>query len=95
MVNKIIEKFFMWGLMSNSWLWFHMLFGGVYALLLRCIDISNSFILISLFGFALLWEVYEYITDDIIKIYGSVERFLYDASGDVIGALLIAILSLC
>ena len=80
-----------WAIFGNEWLWFHILAGGVLARLgLLLLDQAQTMLAVLLL--AIGWEVYEYLTDDIIKVYGSVERFLYDAGGDIVGALLCALI---
>ena len=42
-----------------------------------------------------LWEVFEFVSKgkaEIIKIYGSLERWFYDSLGDVVGAMFIVLL---
>ena len=47
-----------------------------------------------MFLITILWEMLEFVMDDgfpgIIKTYGSIERWLYDSFGDVLGAMLMA-----
>jgi hypothetical protein len=45
----------------------------------------------SVFVLAVVWEVYEYLKDDVSAIYGSKKAFFVDAVQDVFGALLMAI----
>ncbi|MFA4990572.1 MAG: hypothetical protein WC579_01510 [Candidatus Paceibacterota bacterium] len=94
MANKI-KEFFNYGIMENLWLWFHMLVGGLFALFCEKIGISFYPIIIIVLFMSILWEIFEYITDDVEKIYGSLKRFIYDAIGDIIGSLIIALLVLC
>jgi len=94
MVSKIRE-FFSYGIMTNVWLWFHMLFGGLFAFFCKKTEVDCWLSLIALLGITILWEVFEYFSDDVEQIYGSFKNFMYDAIGDIGGAVLIAILILC
>lgn len=94
MVDKIRE-FFRHGVLTNVWLWFHMLFGGIFAYFCKIANMDCYTSLLSLLLLAILWEVYEYISDNVENVYGGIERFLYDSIGDVIGAMIIAALVLC
>ena len=40
------------------------------------------------------WEVYEYLATDLVSVYSSTERFLWDALGDVLGGILMALIVL-
>ncbi|MBT4147481.1 MAG: hypothetical protein HOE45_11525 [Gammaproteobacteria bacterium] len=87
-------KFFKWGLFGNTWAWFHIAGGAVGAKIAQCfLDEANT--LLVMFGLVILWEVFEFILDGGIegmkKIYGSLERWFYDSLGDVVGAMLMAI----
>jgi len=71
-----------WG---NTWLWFHVFAGGAAARLfligfepMECIEAVVSL--------AILYEVAEFMFAPIEEVYGSTERFLFDALGDVVGA---------
>lgn len=88
-------KFFKWGFFGNTWIWFHMLGGGVGAFILLPFMAALK-ILLTMLVITLLWEVYEFIKEGgfagVKKVYGSVERWFYDSLGDVIGAMLISLL---
>jgi hypothetical protein len=93
----MIEKLFMWGFMQNAWAWFHILFGGLGARLFSYfMDDTNALLL--LFAVAVLWEVIEFLAgggkQGMIDVYGTLERWFYDSLGDVIGAVLMAIIVL-
>jgi len=78
-----IPKFIDLAFVQNRWLWFHMIAGGILAHMIP---------LWSILTLAIAWEVLEYFTSDVEKIYGSKSRFFLDAFGDVMGALIIAII---
>lgn len=94
MVGKI-KEFFRHGVLTNVWLWFHMLFGGFFAYFCKKTGVDCIIGLVALFLIAVLWEVYEYMSDDVEDIYGEVKYFIYDSICDIVGALLVAILILC
>lgn len=90
---KWYEKLLKWGFNSNYWVWFHILVGGILA------KISVSFVsplltVAEVIVIAMVWEVYEYNRDKdrLEEIYGSVEKFVYDSIGDIVGAVLCAVL---
>lgn len=75
----------------NRWLWVHILGGGCFGYLFNqffTAQISVSCVI----GVAFLWEVFEYIKDDVEKIYGSKKRFYLDAIQDIAGAVVMAII---
>jgi len=91
----MIRKFWDWGLMDNVWAWFHIFFGGLGArLFLEVLEPSQALALV--FLITILWEIIEYASvggkDGVIDIYGSVERWIYDSAGDIIGANLMALI---
>jgi hypothetical protein len=91
-----LRKFLEWGLNGNVWIWFHMLFGGIGARVGEALGYSDLKTLIIIFLCAVGWEVVEFIIDGgiegMIKIYGSLERWAYDCAGDVLGALIMALM---
>jgi len=78
-----IPKFINLAFVQNRWLWFHMLAGGILAHIIP---------LWAILLLAIGWEVFEYFTSDVEKIYRSKSRFFLDAFGDIMGALIIAII---
>jgi len=80
-----IPKFINLAFVQNRWLWFHMLAGGILA---HIIPLWTILLL------AIGWEVFEYFISDVEKIYGSKRRFFIDAFGDIVGALIVAIIVL-
>jgi len=88
---KWYNKLLKWGFNSNYWIWFHILAGGILAKLIN-IFLNNWLSVLIVSIIAIIWEIYEYFKDDVVKIYGSIERFWYDAIGDVLGAIACAIL---
>jgi hypothetical protein len=78
-------------LLDNRWLWFHMLGGAAAARLLMLWGIwtKTDIVIIVLIG-ALWFEFIQLVYQDIKKEYGSLLRFLFDAAGDIIGAVAMA-----
>lgn len=95
MACKIMKKFLNLGLNKNTWIWFHMLGGALWGLYSKIVHVPMLYSVLILLGIVILWEMYEYLKDDVEKIYGSCERFLYDSAGDIIGALIMTILVIC
>jgi hypothetical protein len=86
-------KFLNWALLGNTWSWFHALAGGVMWLIgTKLLRLSAVTTWLSILGIALAWEIGEYLTQDVVTVYGSRERFLYDSAGDVLLALAVATL---
>ena len=75
---------------KNVWLWFHILFGGIGAKVFSLFLQPNQAVGL-VFLVAVLWEVFEYVKDDVESIYGSKKAFFVDAIQDVAGALIMAI----
>lgn len=93
----MVKKFIEWGLCDNVWIWFHLCAGAFGA------NLSQRFMsapmgLLTILLLAVGWEVVEFFLDGgvsgMIEIYGSIERWLYDSLGDVVGAVVVASLVL-
>ena len=89
-----LKKLLNWGFKYNVWAWFHIMAGAIGAkIALMFMGRWESLFLI--FMLALAWELVEFIIDGgvggMIKIYGSMERWFYDCLGDVVGAVLMAL----
>ena len=87
----MIRKLWDWGFIGNVWAWFHIMAGGFFAkIALIWFDKTETMVIILVS--AILWEVIEYYWDGkaegMVDIYGSIERWLYDAAGDILGAML-------
>ena len=90
-----MDLFWKKAVLQNVWLWAHLVGGALIALaLLKIWSLSTGNILLMVLGIAVAWEIAEAVFTDIDKIYGSMLFFLYDAIGDVCGALLCAALLL-
>ena len=77
----------------NVWLWFHVLAGGAGAkMFMGYFSLQPNHAVFAVFMGALLWEIFEYNLQNIEAVYGSKGAFLLDAVGDVLGALLMAII---
>ena len=91
MGRDIKMNIFKYGFLQNQWLWFHILGAAV---LLRIVQIwytdQQSFLAVLVI--AVLWEVFEYFTSDIEKIYGSKKLFFLDSLGDIFSAVLIMLI---
>ena len=83
----ILKKLLYWGFNGNSWAWFHILAGGLLAKFF-------GFWVVVILAFG--WELVEFFLesggslDKCKKTYGSVERWVYDCVGDIIGAIVCA-----
>ncbi len=90
---KLIE----YGFCMNHWGWFHCLAGGVLALLFG-LFLSAVWTIIAVLICAVIWELIEFFVgckgdrERVKKTYGSIERYWYDSSGDIILAVACAIL---
>jgi hypothetical protein len=80
-----------WGFKGNTWVWFHILAGAVGAKVANVWLNGWWAVLIVLLG-AIVWEIYEYNICDIEKVYGSRIRWFYDSLGDVLGAVVAALI---
>ena len=99
-MRKLIDillqcKLIKWGLNGNTWVWFHILGGGVLARFLMLFGWSDVKIMVTVTVVALLWEVFEYFIEtkgDPAQVYGSVDRWFWDSVGDVLGTIFCAFL---
>jgi hypothetical protein len=78
--------------LKNQWLWFHILAGGMLVKLFLKLGFTDQFSFLLVVAIALLWEIYEYVSSDLIAVYGSKKAFLLDALGDIIGAVAMAVI---
>lgn len=90
-----LPDWFKWSFNLNQWAWFHIGGGGVLAkafLLFGCGKWSSlAFVAL----IAVLWEVIEYFIETDGKpenVYGSRRRWFWDSFGDVVGAILMALI---
>ena len=93
--SEMIRKLWNWGFMDNCWVWFHILASGIGAkVFLQFTDKWNA--LLFVFLITILWEVFEFVIDGgkqgMIDIYVSLERWMYDSAGDILGANLMALI---
>jgi len=91
MLNKLLN----WGFNGNTWGWFHCLAGGALAKAFTLLGESPSRAVSAVVIIAVLWELVEYFVETGAKpadVYGSAERFYYDAAGDIILAVACAML---
>jgi hypothetical protein len=88
----MISKFWLYGIKGNVWFLFHCA-AGLVLYLIACAFIpkrKHYRALITVLLLALGWEVFEYLHDDVLTVYGSYERWAYDSAGDVLGAVAVA-----
>jgi len=78
---------FLWAFNQNTWLWFHILAGAVGGKIGLKLGLSNLTIMGIIFGLAIGWEVIEYLIENQIGVYRSLERWAWDSFGDIFGAL--------
>ncbi|MEI8223830.1 MAG: hypothetical protein WCG20_01765 [bacterium] len=88
--------FFKYGFMMNDSIWIHMIGGGILGKIIHRYLPAKYTILIVL-GIAITWEFIEIYLETpnkaaLLAVYGSVERYIYDSIGDIIGAVIIAAL---
>jgi hypothetical protein len=95
------NKFLQWGLCQNRWGWFHALAGGIgYLIFTEWLFNYSAFAgFIWVLLLATLWEAVEWGTNTAFygglnQNYGTngLERFLYDAAGDILLAISVALL---
>jgi len=96
LIDMLLQcKLIKWGLNGNTWVWFHILGGGILARVLM-IWFSDIQTLLIVSAVALLWEVFEFFLDGgiegMIHIYGSFDRWFWDSVGDVLGTIFCAFL---
>lgn len=82
--------------MMNDGIWIHMIGGGVLGKIIHRYLPAKYTILVVL-AIAITWEFIELYLETpnkaaILTIYGSVERYIYDSIGDILGAVIIAAL---
>jgi hypothetical protein len=87
----IFEKLKGWSVFGNYWFWFHILGGGALARVLVYMGRDGVDAFTDVLVICVLWEMIEYAKKG-ARAYGSLERFFYDAFGDVAGAMACAAL---
>jgi len=93
---KWYEKLLYWGFCGNYWGWFHAIAGGSIAKFAN-IWLTGWLSVYVVFVVALIWERIEFKIEckgdlEIVKkIYGTIEKYCYDTFGDIILAILFAI----
>lgn len=89
------KKLLVWGFCQNYWVWFHAIAAGILTRILQSI-LSNSWaivIIVAIMAFA--WEAIEYQFEtnrNPADVYGTRERWAYDSLGDIIIAIIVAIM---
>ena len=83
--------FLRYAFLENRWVWFHILAGALLAkiILMGMPDYKAVFYV---FLAALGWEFIEFAITDIERNYGNEKRFFLDAVGDVLGAVMAALI---
>jgi hypothetical protein len=79
----------------NTYLCFHMLGGGIGGAIGNLVGLAPWVTLSLAFIAAILWEIYEYVTTNNVKVYGSLQNWFFDSLGDVLGATIICALVVC
>ena len=74
---------------GNVWLWFHILGAGVLAKIGIIFFPALTTVLI-IFAIAIIWEIIELYVQG-TKVYGNTKIWLADSLGDVLGAVLMAL----
>ena len=77
------------GVYNNHFLWFHVMGGAILTVaLVKIFDLKplTAFVLVS--ALAISWEVFEYLNNDVVVIYGSQQRWAYDSTADILGAVI-------
>ncbi len=77
--------------LKNTWLWFHILGGGIIAKVCLKFGAEAQLAFIITLGIAIFWEIIEYNISNVGEIYGTKKRYFGDAVGDVFGALAMAL----
>ena len=75
---------------GNVWLWFHILGAGVLAKI-GIIFFPALITVLIIFAIAIIWEIIELYVQG-TGIYGNTKIWLADSLGDVLGAVLMAII---
>lgn len=84
-----MTEFIQFAILKNKWLWFHCLGGAALALFfILGLTWSGPLSVAAVGGIAIAWELFEALTQDLEAVYGSRKYFLYDAIGDIAGALI-------
>lgn len=83
--SMLLDKMFF----KNQMIWLHMLGGGLLTKLIDP-DLTGWSLVLSVFALSVLYEVGEYLFDDVRNVYGSTGAFLLDATGDILGAVMIS-----
>jgi len=94
------SKFIKWGFRQNQYIWFHILAAALLFNALIAVNVVLWIAIAITFAVALLWEVIEFYVEcggkweNVISVYGSIERWKYDTAGDIIGAVLVVLIQL-
>ncbi len=83
--------FLRYAFLENRWVWFHILAG---AFLARCFLtlVQTDQVVGYVFLAAVTWELLEVALTNVEARYGSLKRFFLDAVGDVMGAVIAAVI---
>lgn len=87
------------GFCQNRWIWFHLLGALIVSKVLISLNMSP---ILGVGILALATEAVELgilydntntkFSDNIVRTYGSIKNYLYDTTGDLIGAFLVSII---
>jgi len=76
-------------ILSNVYLWFHILAGGFGARVLS-LFLKAKTAFYTVLGIAVSWEIIEIFIDGTSRTYGTVFRWAMDSTGDILGAVVMA-----
>ena len=74
---------------GNVWLWFHILGAGILAKI-GIIFLPALITVLIIFAIAIIWEIIELYVQG-TKVYGNTKIWFADSLGDVLGAVLMAL----
>jgi hypothetical protein len=88
--------FIHYGFALNEGIWIHLIGSAILAKIIR-IKFSYWITVIFVVLIAIAWEALEiYIEtptmESVLAIYGTFDRYLYDTAGDIVGALVMALI---
>ena len=85
-----VPEWFYFAFNGNTWLWFHMVAGGISAKIAKAIGFEDYLTILGVLVAALLWEKIEHFIENQLLVYKSTKRWFFDTLGDIVGAVAIA-----
>jgi hypothetical protein len=94
-IHKV--PFINYGFGQNEGIWIHIIGAAILSKIIR-IKYSYLTTTLLIFLIALVWEIIEFYIEtpnisSMVAIYGTIARYTYDTCGDILGALIIAIIT--